>query len=376
MTRRAHGAAATVCAGVGLWLVQRLMIVAGVLLDGGRIPDDLMKWDAKWYSRIAATGYHAPLLPRPDVAISWWSDLAFFPGLPALGRALERCGVGAGWATLVAAWIGFACAAAVISLVGREVGGAGVGVLLALLWGIAPMSFVQVMGYAEGWFVALVGAGLLMALRRNWVRAGIAICLAGLFRPAVVPAGVLLGLAWVAAWPVFRQGVDASERRRRFLGAALTPWGLLGYAALVAKRVGRWDAYFKIETAWGTAFGWSNEPFRLAAKYWPIAPYNWRYFGLVVAAVILYLLLLGLMIVVREKPLLSAYVALVLALTIFTVGFFRSKSRFLLPAFPAFLPVARLLNRMPRWATVLVMVVLSGLSTWWNVYMIGSRYSP
>lgn len=187
---------------------------------------------------------------------------------------------------------------------------------------------------------------------------------------------VLPALAWVAAWPVFRQGADPAERRRRFLGAALTPWGILVYAALVARRVGRWDAYFMIQTAWGTHLGWSSEPFRLVAKYWPIAPYNWRYFGLVIAAVILYAVLLVAMIVTKEKPLLCGHVALMLALAVFTVGFFRSKARFLLPGFPAFLPVARLLERAPRWLAVATMVVLTVVSTWWNAYMLGSPYSP
>lgn len=369
------GALKVVGAGVGLWVVQRLLVILGCLATGERPPRDFMKWDGRWYERIARTGYHVPH-PRPGDPLSWSSDLAFFPGLPAIGRFLARCGVAPSWATLVAAWVGFLGAAVVIVLVGREVGGDRVGVLLVLLWGVAPMSFVQILGYSEGWFIACLGLGLLMALRRNWIRAGLAICVAGLFRPAVVPAGVLLGLAWVAAWPVFRQGVDAVERRRRFIGAALTPWGILGYAALVAARVGRWDAYLMIQTAWGTHVGWSNEVFRLAAKYWPIGPYNWRYFGLVIVAVVVYLVLLLVMIATREKPLLWAHVALFLLLAVFTVGFFRSKARFLLPAFPAFLPVARLLAKVPPWVTVVAMVLLTGLSSWWGVYMVGSKYSP
>ncbi|WP_148279487.1 hypothetical protein [Acidipropionibacterium acidipropionici] len=367
---RPGGAATVVCAGVGLWLVQRVAVVVTWLIRGGSLPDDLMKWDGRWYLRVVKGGYH---LPAPG---SWESDMAFFPGLPAVGRLLARCGLDPSWATLLAAWIGFACAAAVIVLVGREVGGDRVGALLVLLWGVAPMSFVQVLGYSEGWFIALVGLGLLMGLRRQWIRAGLAICVAGVFRPAVVPMGVLLALAWVAAWPVFRRGVDAAERRRRFIGAALTPWGMLGFVALVGARNGRWDGYFMIQKAWGTRLGWPGEVFRLAAKYWPVAPYNWRYFGLVIAAVILYLILLMVMIATREKPLLRAQVALVLALTVFTEGFFRSKARFLLPAFPAFLPVARLLAKAPTWVQVVVMAVLTAASTWWGVYMVGSRYSP
>lgn len=362
-------------AGVGLWLVQRVAVVVTWLVQGGSLPNDLMKWDAQWYARIAAGGYHWPV-PQPGHTDPWLSDLAFFPGFPALGRALTLAGLDASWATLVAAWAGFACAAAVIALVGREAGGASTGVLLVLLWGVAPRSVVQVLGYSEGWFIALVGLGLLMGLRRQWVRAGLAICVAGLFRPAVVPAGVLLGVAWVAAWPVFRRGVEPGERRRRFIGAALTPWGILAYAAVVAERTGHWNGYLMVQRAWGSSMGWSNEMFHQVAAHWPVAPYNWTYFGLVSAAVILYVVLLVAMIVTKESPLLWGHVALVLLLTVFSVGYFQSKARFLLPAFPAFLPVARLLEKVPRWLAVVTMLVLTGLSTWWSVYVLGGPYSP
>ncbi|MCI1748611.1 MAG: hypothetical protein LKI24_11265 [Acidipropionibacterium sp.] len=263
-----------------------------------------------------------------------------------------------------------------IVLVGREVAGARTGVLLVLLWGVAPRSVVEVLGYSEGWFVCAVGIGLLMALRHNWVRAGLAICAAGLFRPAVVPAGVLLGLAWVGAWPVLRQGVDAAERRRRFVGAALTPWGFLGYAAVVAHRTGHWNGYFLVQRAWGSSLGWSNGVLHDAVQHWPTAPYNWTYFGLVAASVLLYALLLVAMIATRESPLLWGYVALVLLLTIFSAGYFQSKARFMLPAFPAFLPVARLLARLPRRPAILVVLVLTVLSTWWSLSVLGGPYSP
>ncbi|MEE8868805.1 MAG: hypothetical protein SOH99_08000 [Acidipropionibacterium acidipropionici] len=372
---RPGGAATVVCAGVGLWLVQRVAVVVTWLIRGGSLPGDLMKWDAQWYARIAVGGYHWPL-PQPGHSDPWLSDLAFFPGFPALTRAVSLTGLDAAWAALVTAWTGFACAAGVIVLVGREVGGAPTGVLLVLLWGAAPRSLVQILGYSEGWFIALVGLGLLMGLRRQWIRAGLAICVAGVFRPAVVPMGVLLALAWVAAWPVFRRGVDSGERRRRFLGAALTPWGFLAYAAVVAARTGRWDGYLLVQRAWGSSLGWSTEVFHKAAQYWPIAPFNWTYFGLVAASMILYAVLLVAMIASRESPLLWGQVALVLLLTVFSVGYFQSRARFLLPAFPAFLPVARLLEKAPRWLCAATMVVITGLSTWWSVYVLGGPYSP
>jgi len=334
-----------------------------------------MRWDSRWYSRIATDGYHWQS-PLPGHSDRWISDLAFFPGLPLVARVLHRCGIAPGWATLLASWLGFILAAVVITLVGYQLGGMRTGVLLILLWGVAPRAVVQVLGYSEGWFIAAIGAGLLMALRRNWIRAGLAICIAGVFRPSVVPAGVLLGLAWMASWPVLGLAVTPGERRRRLLGAALTPWGILGYAAVVACRTDRWNGYLLVQRAWGSTLGWSTEVFRTAAQRWPTAPFNWTYFGLVAASVILYTVLLMWMIATRQPPLLSGYVALVLLLTVSSQGYFQSKARFMLPAFPAFLPLAQALGRTPLWAQISVMVVLSGLSTWWSVSVLSGVYSP
>ncbi|MCI1748610.1 MAG: hypothetical protein LKI24_11260 [Acidipropionibacterium sp.] len=56
--------------GVGLWLLQRVAVVASRLASGGRLPDDLMGWDAQWYARIAGGGYHWPdPLPGPHRSV-------------------------------------------------------------------------------------------------------------------------------------------------------------------------------------------------------------------------------------------------------------------------------------------------------------------
>ncbi|AZZ42308.1 hypothetical protein C0Z11_08440 [Acidipropionibacterium jensenii] len=361
--------------GVGLWLVQRLAVVLTLLIGGGRLPDDLMRWDGQWYARVATNGYHLPTATGGG-SHPWFSDLAFFPGLPAAARLLHLCGLSGTWATLIAGWAGFVLAAAVVTLVGRQVGGPRVGILLVLLWGVAPRAVVESLGYSEGWFIAAVGTGLLMGLRGHWGRAGLAVCVAGLIRPAVVPAVVLLGLVWVASWPVLGRGVPASQRQHRLLGAVLAPCGIVAYMALVAFRTGAWDGYFLVQRGWGSTLGWSNQVFRTAARMWPVAPYDWAYFGLVAASVVLYAVLLVAMFRTRQSPLLCGYVALILLLTVFSQGYFHSKARFMLPAFPAFLPVAQRLERMPLWITVLVMLVLTGLSTWWSISLLTGRYSP
>ncbi|MEH1512089.1 hypothetical protein V7F95_08050, partial [Cutibacterium avidum] len=57
-------------------------------------------------------------------------------------------------------------------------------------------------------------------------------------------------------------------------------------------------------------------------------------------------------------------------------GFFNAKARFLLPAFPAFLPVARLLSSCPRWVQVIFVFAVTGLSTWWSLDVLSGNISP
>ena len=139
----------TIGVGLAVWVAQRLALVVAMACDGPIIPR-LTRWDGKWYSAIAAGGYHWPSLMFGHTD-PWISDLAFLPGLPALGRVIILItGMPPRLAILIAGQVGFLAAAAVITAVGLRVAGPTAAVLLVACWGAAPRAVVESMGYTEG----------------------------------------------------------------------------------------------------------------------------------------------------------------------------------------------------------------------------------
>ena len=127
----------TIGIGLAVWVAQRLALIVAMALDGP-VVSRLTRWDGRWYSAIAAGGYHWPN-PMFGHTDPWISDLAFLPGLPALGRVIILVtGMSPYLAILIAAQMGFLTAAAVITAVGHRVAGPTAAVLLVACWGAAP----------------------------------------------------------------------------------------------------------------------------------------------------------------------------------------------------------------------------------------------
>lgn len=360
--------------GVGLlvWVAQRLVLVAALAPDG-EVISHLTRWDGKWYSIIAAGGYHWPhtVFGHTD---PWSSDLAFLPGLPALGRVVMlTTGLSARPAVFVAGQMGFLLAAGVITAIGLRIAGPTAAVMLVVCWGAAPRAVVESMGYTEGWFIALVGLGLLVILSERWILAGACVGAAGLFRASVAPVCIVFGLAWLTS--VFST-VQRDQRWRRFVGMVLSPLGLLTWFLIVACRTGKWNGYLLVQKAWGSRMGtlldtWADFRSRLDHL-----PFDWRYCGLIALTWCLYLLLGVIMAIRRENVWLRVYVLVTVVFVAHMQGYVNSKTRFLLPAFLAFLPVARLLARCPRWVQVVFVLAVSAVSTWWSVDVLGHNLSP
>jgi len=57
-------------------------------------------------------------------------------------------------------------------------------------------------------------------------------------------------------------------------------------------------------------------------------------------------------------------------------GFFHAKARFLLPAFPAWLPLAAWLAARPAWAQAVTVVGLSALSVVTDLAVLAGPWSP
>ena len=204
--------AARVIVLIALGLAQLVRAVDGQVRTEG-----LLGWDARWYHLIAAHGY-ADLPPEA---------LRFFPVLPLLARGLSPVLLGTeGAALLVLSNTGaIAFGLLLHRLVMRE--GFGRPVADRAVWAaaFAPAAFVQVMGYTEPLYGALV-CGLLLAARdrRWWLVAGLGLLVGGLRPPGVVLAAVVL----VEALPGLRVAA-ARELAARAAAVAAPAVGLGAY---------------------------------------------------------------------------------------------------------------------------------------------------
>ncbi|MEU3727423.1 glycosyltransferase family 39 protein [Streptomyces sp. NPDC031705] len=320
----------------------------------GSSPHTLLsaRWDSLWYARVAAGGYtYEVVLPGGAVH----SSLAFFPLLPWLERLVAApTGLSYGSAGLVVSAVAGLAAAWGIFAVADLLHGRRAGVLAVALWAALPVGIVQSMAYSESLFTALAAWALYAVLRGRWITAGLLAAGAGLTRPV---GAAVVAAVWVAAALALRRG----ERSwRMVLGVLLAPLGAAAYVLWVGRRTGGGLlGYLDVQAGWGNGFdgGWAFARFigdRLASPAFAAGA------GLI-AGVLLVLWLYRLCVRDRQPAALLVYCGVVVALALCASGYFGSKPRLLLPAFPLMLPVAAALARWRtgRAAGVLAAVALA-----------------
>ncbi|MFF8591881.1 mannosyltransferase family protein [Streptomyces sp. NPDC015220] len=329
-------------------------------------------WDSLWYVRIAAHGYGLTEHPEPGVV---HNDLAFFPLYPALVRAVRLVTpLGGGAAALVVAWLAAAAAACGIYAVGARLHGRTVGTALAVLWGLLPHSIVLSMGYSEPVLTAFAAWSLYALCAGHWVRAGALAALAGLSRPnGFAVAAAVLVTAAVTAWRA-----RGRVSHRLWTGAALAPLGWTAYVLWAGHRTGHpLRGYFRLQRLWGSRFDFGIGALRFV-KHLLLNREAFLFFGALVivsAGLLLYALL-----VLEGAPLpLVVYGGVLLVVACGGSGFFQCKPRFLLPAFPLLLPLARALVRTARarpWHAAAVACALAGLSYAYGAYLLVITHTP
>lgn len=317
------------------------------------------RWDSVWYQRIAEHGY-GWTVTLPDGGVH--PDLAFFPLLPALERGLagttpltvQGAGIAVAWvAGLLAAWGIFA--------VGARLHGKRTGVVLAALWGAYPTAFVQSMAYTETLFTALAAWSLYAVLRGRWIAAGALCVLAGLTRPSA--AALIAALAVTAAAVLVREWRAGGRRgllrrnARMLLGVCLAPLGWLAYVVFVAVRQGSPFAYFEVQAEWGN----SIDGGRALAAF--IA-------GLPLPAALGLCAALGLLgwlvfLCVRQRQPLPVlvYGIAVVVISLIGSGYFGSRPRLMMPAFPLLLPPAVALAGLRTTARTGAVLALAALGS-------------
>ncbi|MFJ9704647.1 MULTISPECIES: hypothetical protein [unclassified Streptomyces] len=362
---------------MGLFATARLTGMAALALlawAGGGHPLTLLgrSWDSAWYLGIAAHGYGRTLYFGPGIV---HSDLAFFPLYPALIRVLTALtplsGAGAG---LLVSWTAAGVAAAGIYAVGARLHGRAVATALVLLWGLLPHSVVLSMAYTEPVLTAFAAWSLYAVLAGNWLWAGTLAALAGLSRPN----GFAVALAVLAA--AVHELVRSRGRvaHRLWTGAALAPLGWTAYVLWVGRRSGNWlGGYFDVQRLWGSRFDLGRGSLGFARR---LLLHGDRFvFPMTLVIVAAAVVLCALLVLDRAPLPLLVYTAVLLLITLGGSGFFESKPRFLLPAFPLLLPLARALVRTARarpWHATVVVAALAGLSFSYGAYLVVVAHTP
>ncbi|MET9799586.1 hypothetical protein [Streptomyces sp. NPDC006368] len=333
----------------------------------GRSPRALlaMSWDSDWYLRIAAHGY-GRTLHWPDGAVQ--SDLAFFPLYPGLVRAVTTVlPVTGGTAGLLISWTAAGAAAWGVFLLGERLHGRGVATALVALWGLLPHSIVLSMAYTEPVLTAFAAWSLYAVLTGRWLWAGTLAALAGASRPNGV--AVAAAVVVTAAYELLRRGRGARGDRRLWAGAAVAPAGWVGYLLWVGARRGDLlGGYFAVQAGWTSRFDFGAGTVRFVRTV-VTRPMDLG-FTMSLALTAVGVVLFALFLLDRPPLALVVYTAVLVVIAVGGSGFFESKPRFLLPAFPLLLPVACALRRARPGAAIVVIAALAGLSFAYGTYVL------
>jgi hypothetical protein len=365
-----------------IFLAQRLLTLAFIYAEAGRLDALTRRWDAGWYLRLAEGGYVYPnVSPEGKIRAS---NLAYFPLFPWLVREIGDTGLLSLREALIAvSWLGGLLAVWAIFAVGNAWYGRSAGIALSALWGMAPASLTLTMGYPEGLFTAAAAATLLCLIRRRPVWAGTCAVVAGLLRPSVLAVIAMVGVyfvvelgRWIARRRSPAEGTptpsdDAAEQAgpetraprpaRAFLGAVLSTLGLVAFMVYVGIRTGEVFGYFTVQRQWGQ----QTAGF---AEYWqgieqglfgsPPA----SFIPVTIAVSMGYLLLFCLIVFDRRLLWASVYAAGMLLISLAHITFQHVYARQLLPAFVLLIPLIRM--RVPRPGAIAALAVGSILMSW------------
>ncbi|MEU9631003.1 hypothetical protein AB0D89_29940 [Streptomyces luteogriseus] len=340
--------------------------------------DVLASWDGWWYQQVAEHGYDPALKPVPGATgmiTLEGNSAAFFPLYPSLMRLVSECtGLGLYGAGMVVSVVASFAAALGIYAVTERLGGHRAGLVAAGLWAVWPGSGTEWSGYSESLYTALAAWACHAVMTRRWLTAGLLTCAAGLCRPTAVALVAALAFAAVMALRRPEDGV-----RRPLAAVAIAPLGLFGYLAWVNYRMGDLNGYSKLQDgAWGHKFDWGVHSFNVLTSI-PVGHFDYLFampFEDVIGVCVVLMVPVLTVLLIRLRPpgMLVVYTVLSYLMVMTTQQYFGNVSRYLLPLFPLFVPLALAMRRLrwPSLATVLGMAALaSGSYAGYVLFVLG-----
>jgi hypothetical protein len=208
------------------------------------------------------------------------------------------------------------------------------------------------MAYTETLFTALAAWSLYALLRDRWITAGLLSVGAGLTRPVAAALVAAIGLA--AVWRMVTTRRVFRGHGRMWAGVLLAPLGWLSYVCFVAVREGRAFAYFEVQAGWdnridgGVALaGFVGEQFAGNVR---------AGVGLCAAFGLLFWVVWRSLRVKPAPPLpVAVYCVAVVVISLVGSGYFGSRPRLMMPAFPLLLaPAVALAGVGRRWVAVVI----------------------
>ncbi|MFF0160729.1 hypothetical protein ACFYRY_24825 [Streptomyces sp. NPDC005263] len=311
---------------------------------GAHAWDVLASWDGWWYQQIAAHGYDPALVPvagAKGLITLEGNSAAFFPLYPATMRIVsEGTGLGLyGSGMLVSVVASFVAALGIYAVTARF-GGRRAGLAAAGLWAVWPGSGMEWAAYSESLYVALAVWACHAVMSDRWLTAGILTFAAGLNRPTSVALIAALTVAGLLA--LHRRHDDIA---RPWTAILIAPLGLVGYLLWVGNRMGDLSGYFKLQKgAWAHTFDYGEQTVDVFTSM-AVGRFDYLFAypledTIGAGVVLLAVLLIPLLIRLRPPAVLPVYTLLTLALVLGSQQIFGNVSRYLLPLFPLFIPVA------------------------------------
>lgn len=357
------GAAAVGLGGSAL----RLGVLAGIgAANDERLGDLLNKWDAEYYTQIAAHGYFDAQIAGGGPAYE--KTLAFFPGFPLLLRAGHAL-TGVHYSTLAVVLnlaLTVVLAAGAMALANRvalSCGAApGYGYRLAAAAVVtgAPMAIVFAMTYTEALFGALAIWALVALWDRRWPAAAALVFCLGLVRLTAVDMLAAFALA-----------VLFYGRRQwsAWAGLAVSVVPLVAYLAWANSHLTAVGGYFGTQRKhWNSGFDGGLASLRWVATSLASSENA----GFLLTTAVMLAAPLCLVLAWRRMGLAPWWFSAALMVNVLASdGIMHSRPRLLLPAVIVVLPLlVSGFRRLPGWVMGLLVALWVLFGAWFSAYML------